>query len=62
MTKQPYSYYLMALGSVGWDKKEFLESSLHMYGRDDTKIVVYSIRRWPKKGIGENQEILVIIL
>ena len=21
-----------------------------MYGRDDTKIVVYSIRRWPKKG------------
>ena len=30
------------------DKKEFLESNLHVYGRDDTKIVVYSMGRWPK--------------
>ena len=37
----------MVLGGVGWDKK-FLESNLHMYGRDDTKIVVYSMGRWPK--------------
>ena len=39
---------MMVLGGVGWDKKEFLESNLHVYGRDDTKIVVYSIGRWPK--------------
>ena len=37
----------MVLGGVGWDKK-FLESNLHMYGRDDTKIVVYSMGRWPR--------------
>ena len=39
----------MVLGGVGWDKKEFLESNLHVYGRDDTKIVVYSMGRWPKE-------------
>ena len=38
----------MVLVGVGWDKKEFLESNLHVYGGDDTKIVVYSIRRWPE--------------
>ena len=38
----------MVLGGVGWDKKEFLESNLHVYGRDDTKIIVYSMERWPK--------------
>ena len=40
----------MILGGVGWDKMEFLESNLHMHGRDDIKIVVYSMGRWPKKG------------
>ena len=43
----------MVLGGVGWDKKEFLESNLHVYGRDDTKIVVYSMGRWPKGGGSE---------
>ena len=38
----------MVLGGVGWNKKDFLESNLHVYGRDDTKIVVYNMRRWPK--------------
>ena len=38
----------MVLGGVGWDKKEFLESNLHVYDRDDIKIVVYSVGRWPK--------------
>ena len=38
----------MVLGGVGWDKKEFPKSNLYVYGKDDTKIVVYSIRRWPK--------------
>ena len=41
----------MVLGGVGWDKKEFLESNLHVYGGDDTKIVIYSMGRWPK-GVG----------
>ena len=35
---------------IGWDK-EFLESNLHVYGGDDTKIVIYSMGRWPK-GVG----------
>ena len=42
MTKQPYIYYLIVLGGVGWDKKELLKSNLHVYGRDNTKIVIYS--------------------
>jgi len=40
----------MVLGSVGWDKKEFPESNIHVYGRDDTKIVIYSLGRSPKRG------------
>ena len=39
----------MVLGGVGWDKKEFPESNLHVYGRDETKIVVYSMKKWPKE-------------
>ena len=39
----------MILRGVGWNKKEFLESKLHVYGRDDTKIVVYRMGRWPKE-------------
>jgi len=53
---------LKVLGDVGWDKKEFLEPKLHVYGRDDTKIIVYNIERWPKGRGSENQEIFVIIL
>ena len=49
MAKQPYSYYLMVLGGVGWDKKELLESNLHVYDGDDTKIVVYSTGKRPKR-------------
>ena len=43
----------MGLEGVGWDKKEFSESKLHVYGRDDTKIVVYSMGRWPKEAGSE---------
>ena len=39
----------MVLGGVGWDKKEFLESNLHVYGKNDTKIVVYNMGRCNKK-------------
>ena len=53
----------MVLGGVGWDKKGFLESNLYVYGRDDTKIAVYSMGRCPKeRRLEKNQEILVIIL
>ena len=38
-------------------EKELLESNLHVYGRDNTKIVIYSIERRPKKGIEENHKI-----
>ena len=41
---------MMVLGGVGWDRKEFPESNLHVCGRDDTKIVVYNMERWLKKG------------
>ena len=39
----------MVLGDVRWDRKEFPESNLYVYDRDDTKIVVYSMRRCTKK-------------
>ena len=40
----------MVLGGVEWDIKEFLESNLHVDGKDDTKIVIYSMGRCTKKG------------
>ena len=43
----------MVLGSVGWDKMDFLESILYVYGRDETKVVVYNMERWPKKRDGK---------
>ena len=39
----------MVLGGVGWDGKEFSESNLHVYGKNDIKIVIYSIGRCTKK-------------
>ena len=52
----------MVLRGVGWDKKELLKSNLHVYGRDNTKIVIYSTGRQSKRGIGKkNQEIFVRI-
>ena len=57
MIKQPYNYQLRVLGSVGWDRKEFLEFNLHVYGKDDTQIVVYNMEMWPKeKGSEKHQK------
>ena len=39
-----------------WDREKLLEPSLHMYGNDDTKIIVYNMRRWPKKKGSKNLE------
>ena len=53
----------MVLGSVGWDKKELLKSNLHVYGRDNTKIVIYIVREGDLKGgLGKNHKIEVITL
>ena len=45
----------MVLGDVGWDRKDFPESNLHVCGRDDTKIVVYSMGRCTRKRGGEKK-------
>ena len=34
--------------------KKLPEPNLHMYGKNDTEIIVYSMRRWPRKGEGKN--------
>ena len=41
--KQPYSYWWKVPGSVGWDRKESPESSLHVCGEDDTRMAVYNM-------------------
>ena len=51
----------MVLGGVGWDRKKFPESNPHVYGRDDTKVVVYSMGRCTKKE-RENHAIFTIRL
>ena len=33
-----------------WDREKLPEPNLHVYGKDDTKIMVYNMRRWLKKG------------
>ena len=45
----------MVLGGVGWDNEGFPESNLHVDGRDNTKIVVYSMGRWTKKWRSEKK-------
>ena len=43
-----------------WDKKKLPEPNLHVCGKDDTQIMVYSIRRPPskrdQKNIGEKDQ------
>ena len=47
----------MVLGGAGWDKKEFSESNLHVYGRNDTKIVVYNMGICTKsEGLGKTKQ------
>ena len=40
---------MRVLGGVGWDRKKSLDSNLHVYVKDDTQIVVYNIKRWPRE-------------
>lgn len=37
-------------------KEKLPESNLHVRGEDDTKIMVYNMRRWPKKRGSKNLE------
>ena len=39
-----------------WDREKLPEPNLHMYGKDDTKIMVYNMRKCPKRGGSENLE------
>ena len=32
-----------------WDNEKLPEPNLHVYGKDDTKIMIYNMRRSPKK-------------
>ena len=32
-----------------WDKEKLPEPNLHVYGKDDTKVMVYNMRKWPRK-------------
>ena len=63
MVKQPYSYQLKVLVGIGWDRREFLEPNLHVYGEDDIGIIVYSMEEWLEEGHRKkNHEIFVIRL
>ena len=48
---------MKVLVGVGWDRRELLELNLHVYGGDDTRIIVYNMGEWP-----EGRKILRIIL
>ena len=42
--KQPYSCWLEVQGGVRWDRKRSPELNLHVYGEDDIKMTVYSMK------------------
>ena len=39
-----------------WDKGKLQERNLYVYGKDDTKIMVYNMRRWPKESGSKDLE------
>ena len=39
-----------------WDREKLSEPNLHVCGEDDTKIMVYNMRGWPKEGGTKNLE------
>ena len=32
-----------------WDKEKLPEPNSHVYGKDDTKIIIYNMRKWRRK-------------
>ena len=58
--KQPYSCWLKDPRSVGWDRRGFPESNLHVCGEDDTKRAVYNREECIKeKGIGTSKQLIL---
>ena len=43
MLKQLYSYQLKVLVGVRWDRRDFLELNLYVYGGDNNRIIVYNM-------------------
>ena len=39
-----------------WDREKLPEPNLHVYGKNDTKIMVYNVTRCPKKRDWKNLE------
>ena len=39
-----------------WDRKKLPKSNLHVYGKNDTQIMVYNMRMWQKRGEGKTPE------
>ena len=39
-----------------YDREKFPEPSLHVYDNDDTKIIVYNMRKWQRTGGSKNLE------
>ena len=39
-----------------WDREKLSEPNLHVCGEDDTKIMVYNMKRWPKENGSKNLE------
>ena len=42
---------------MSWDKEKLLEPNFHVYGKDDTKVMIYNMRKWPKKGIKKKKNL-----
>ena len=50
----------MVLGGVEWDKKESPKSSLHVCGKDDTKIAIYNLEKCIEKADWNSYTISVL--
>ena len=40
-----------------WDREKLPEPNLHVYGKDDTKIMVYNMRMWLEKKEGTKKDL-----
>ena len=47
--KQPYNCWFEVPGSVGWDRKGFPESNLHLCDKDDIKRAIYNMKECIKR-------------
>ena len=55
MNEQSYSWQQRVQGGVRWDREKLPEPNLHVYGKDDTKIMVYNMRMSQKRGDRKTQ-------